>query len=276
MLIDSHAHLNFSAFDKDRKKIIKECLDSDLWMINVGTKYETGKKAKEIAESYKRGVYATVGLHPIHVKNGLKIKMDPQEGGFIPKGEDFDRGKYEKLAESKKVVAIGEIGLDYYYFPKGSSKEEIESLKNRQKEVLFEQIRLANDLDLPIIFHCRKAHDDLIELLEASNLRRIKSVVHSFTGKWRQAENYLKMGFYLGFNGLIFRLNLDKIIERIPLDKILIETDAPFLTPPEFPEKRNNPFGVKFVAEKIAGIKKINYEEVANITFKNAKRLFGI
>ena len=258
MLFDSHAHLNFAAFDSDREKVTEKCLKNDIWMLNVGTNYETSKKAIEIVEKYKEGVYAAIGLHPINLDE-----------------EDFDYEKYKKLGKSKKVVAIGEIGLDYYYKPK--TKKRLELFKQKQKELLSEELKLANELNLPVIFHCRMAHNDLIEILrfQVSGFR-FQAVVHCFTGTWQQAQKYLEMGFYLGFNGIIFKLNLDEIIKKTPLDRILIETDCPFLTPPDFNEERNNPFGVKFVAEHIAKIKNTSFEKIAEITFQNAKVLFKI
>ncbi|MEA3344180.1 MAG: TatD family hydrolase [Patescibacteria group bacterium] len=271
-LIDTHAHLNFNAFSKDREKIIEKSLQNNLEIINVGINYQTSQRAVEIAEQHNTGIYATIGLHPIHLKNGfIKLKTDPEEGDFIVKGENFDKEKYRQLAQSKKVVAIGEIGLDYYYVPK--KEKELELLKQKQKQILLEQIEFARELDLPIIFHCRKAHQDLLKILK---LQRVRGVIHCFTGKWKEAQEYLEMGFYLGFNGIIFKLNLDKIIKKVPLEKILIETDSPYLTPPQVKIERNEPLFVKYVAEKIAEIKEVNYEKVAEITTKNAQNLFQI
>jgi len=274
MLIDTHAHLNFNAFENDFDKVIKGSLAEDIWMINVGTKYETSKRAVEIAEKCKEGVFAAIGLHPIHLGTGLvKIKMEPEEGNFSPKGEDFDKEKYKKLADSKKVVAIGEIGLDYYYRPK--EEEKFEALKREQKKLLLEQLKLAEELKLPVIFHCRKAHDDLIKILKDFQ-GELRGVIHCFTGRWRQAEEYLKVGFYLGINGIIYKLNLKQVIEKTPLEKILIETDCPYLVPPQAGVERNEPIFVKYIVQDIAKIKGIDSQEVAEITFQNAKKLFSI
>ncbi len=245
MLIDTHAHLNFNIYKDDSEEVIKRSLKNDVWLINVGSQYSTSKRAVEIVEKYPEGVYAAIGLHPIHARDG------------------FDQEKYKELVESPKVVAIGEIGLDY--------KSEYSSFKEKQKEIFLEQLTLAKEVDLPVILHCRMAHQDLLEIVNSE----IKGVVHCFTGDLEQARKYLKMGFYLGFNGIIFKLDLDKIIKETPLEKILIETDCPYLTPP--PEtSRNEPIYVKYVAEKIAKIKNISYEEVSKITFENAKKLFKI
>lgn len=252
MLIDTHAHVNFSAYRVDADEVIRRSLDADTWIINVSSQYSTGRRAVELAEKYKEGVYAAVGLHPIHAQDG------------------FDHEKYKQLARLPGVVAIGEIGLDY--------KEEYAAFKEKQKEVFLEQVGLARESHLPIIFHCRMAHKDLIEILneqKTANSERLKGVVHCFTGNWSQAEKYLEMGLCLGFNGIIFKMNLDGIIKKTPIQRILIETDCPYLTPP--PKKgRNEPIYIKYIAEKIAKVKNLSYEEILKITTENAKKLFKI
>lgn len=248
MLIDTHAHLNFNAYKEDSLKVLQRSLDNNVWMINVGSQYSTSKRAVEIAEKYPQGVYAAVGLHPIH------------------SAEEFFYEKYKGLTKSKKVVAIGEIGLDY--------KPEYVSFKEKQKEVFLNQLDLAKELNLPVIIHCRMAHEDLINELRIKNYE-LRGVIHCFTGTWEQAQKYLEMGFYLGFNGIIFKLNLDEIIKNTPLERILLETDCPYLTPP--PEiGRNEPLYVKHVVEKIAKIKNLAPEEIAKITTENAYKLFKI
>jgi len=283
MLIDTHAHLNFNAYKGDFEEVIKRALENDVWMINVGSQYETSKKAAEIAEKYEKGVYAAVGLHPIHLAEGIfKVKLDGEETAFQAKNEDFYYEKYKNLTQSKKVVAIGETGLDYYYRPK--TKKKLEEFKNKQKEVFLQHLELAKELNLPIIFHCRMAHDDLIKILNTRYKiqdTKPRGVVHCFTGTWEQAKDYMNMGFYLGFNGIIFSSfaksfgGLDEIIKKIPLGNILIETDCPYLTPNPM-TGRNEPLYVKYVAEKIAEIKKLSFEEIAKITTKNAQELFKI
>jgi len=253
MLIDTHAHLNFNAFKNDFDEVIKRSLAEDIWVINVGSKYETSEKAKEIAEKYN-GIFAAIGLHPIHSAE-----------------EDFDKEKYKELAKSDKVIAIGEIGLDYY--------RDYGEFKNKQREVFLEQLSLAKELNLPVIFHCRKAHEDLLKILKEQrtmNNEQLRGVIHCFTGKWKQAREYLDMGFYLGFNGIIYKLNLKEVVEKTPLEKILIETDCPFLVPPQANTERNEPVFVKYIAQDIAKIKKLNYQEIIEATTKNAKKLFKI
>lgn len=279
MLIDTHSHLNFKAYEKDLDDVLKRTLAESIWIINVGSKYETSKFAVELAEKFKQGVYAAIGLHPIYTAAEFqKIKTDPEEGDFLVKEQNFDKEKYEELAKSKKVVAIGEIGLDYYYKPKTNTK--LEQFKEKQKQVFLQQLDFARDLDLPMILHCRMAHTDLIKLLEsqiAVSYRPIKGVIHCFAGAWEEAQKYLNMGFYLGINGIIFKFDIDEVIKKAPLNMLLTETDCPYLTPPaEGKDKRNEPIFVKHVIQKIADIKSISFDEVASVTTQNARKLFKI
>jgi len=282
MLIDTHAHLNFNGYKGDFEEVIKRTLDNNVWVINVGSQYETSKKAVEIAEKYPEGIFAAIGLHPIHLETGLvKIKNDEEEVEVNTKEEVFDYEKYKELARSPKVVAIGEIGLDYYYRPK--TKRKLELFKEKQKKALLKQLELAKELNLPVIFHCRMAHQDLIEVLNSKfkiQKSKIAGVIHCFTGTWEQAGQYLEMGLYLGFNGIIFKsiegIDFKENIKKTPLDKILIETDCPYLAPPPFLNQRNEPLFVKYIAEKIAKIKDLGYEKISEITTENAKKLFNL
>jgi len=292
MLVDTHVHLNFAAFNRDREEIIKKCLENEIWMINIGTNYETSKRAVEIAKQYKKGVYASIGLHPINLETGLvKIKIDEEEGAHFEKEFDYEKYKdlvLHSLGEGGKVVAIGEIGLDYYWRPKTTKKKEL--FKQKQKELFLKELNLAQELNLPVIFHCRMAHNDLIEELIIMNYELgIKGVMHGFVGTLEQLQKYLKMGFYIGFNGIIFKkiegINFEENIKITPLDRILVETDCPYLAPPLPAEAsakagpinvRNEPIFVKCIAQKIAEIKKISFEKVAEVSTENAKRLFKL
>ncbi|MEK7503695.1 MAG: TatD family hydrolase [Patescibacteria group bacterium] len=246
--IDTHAHLNFNIYKEDGSKVLQRSLDNGVWMINVGSQYSTSQRAVEMAGKYETGVFAAIGLHPIH------------------SGEEFDRAKYKELAKSNKVVAIGEIGLDY--------KLEYVLFREKQKQVFLKQLDLAEELDLPVIIHCRMAHEDLISELKARG-NGLRGVIHCFTGTWTQAQKYMEMGFCLGINGIIFKMDLEEVIKKAPLDKILLETDCPYLTPKPM-EGRNEPSYVKYVAEKIAKIKGLSYKEIAKTTTQNAKLLFRI
>jgi len=281
MFIDTHSHLNFKAFDDDRGEVIKKALANETWLINASSNYKTSKLAVEIAQQYGAGVFASVGLHPINCVIDLS-KADED------RLEELDIEKYRELAKMPKVVAIGEIGLDYWNEPKGKEKARI--FKEKQKEVFLAQLNLAQELNLPVIFHCRKAHNDLIEILKSKPLHDshdrentvmvseglLRGVVHCFTGSWEQAQSYLAMGLYLGFNGIIFKMDLDEVIKKMPLDKILIETDCPFLVPAGIDMERNEPANVKYVAQRIAEIRGEAIEKIAEATAQNAKNLFKI
>ncbi len=271
MLIDTHSHLNFKAYDSDRDEVIQRTQKEGVVCIDVGTKYETSKRAVELAEK-NEGIHAAIGMHPIHIKTDLlKLKMDAEEGAFEPFGEEFDAERYRELAKSPKVVAIGEIGLDYYYKPKSKIKQE--QFKQKQKEIFIQQLGLAEELNLPVVIHCRVAHNDLYEILRT---RRLKGVIHCFTGSLEEAQKYIDLGFYIGVNGIIFKLDLDEVIKNIPLDKILVETDCPYLTPPKAGVERSEPIFVKYIAERIAELKGTTLQEVAGKTTENAKKLFKI
>jgi len=280
MLIDTHAHLNFNAYKTDSAEVIKRTLENDVWVINIGTQYDTSKKAVEIAEKHEEGVYAAIGLHPIHLNARLvKMKLDKEEVAFNAREEEFDYNQYKELAKNEKVVAIGEIGLDYYYKPK--TKRKLELFKEKQREALIQQLNLANELNLSVIFHCRMAHPDLIEILsENSEIKPQKAVAHGFVGNLEELQKYLNFGFYIGFNGIIFKsiegIDFAANIKNTPLDKILVETDCPYLAPPPFENQRNEPLYVKYVAEKIAKIKNLSFEEISEITTDNTKKLFNL
>jgi TatD DNase family protein len=232
-----------------------------------------------LANKYPEGVFAIIGLHPIHLETGLvKIKNDDEEITIKTKEQDFDYEKYKILAQDKKVVAIGEIGLDYYWKPK--TKKRLEEFKAKQKDVFLKQINLAKNLSLPIMIHCRMAYDDLIDILSGFPKGEIRGVVHCFTGNLEHAKKIIDLGFYIGLNGIIFKkiegVNFEEIIKFIPVEKILLETDAPYLTPPDQKEPRNTPLNIKYIAQQIAKIKKISYKDLIGITTQSARKLFSI
>lgn len=291
MLIDTHGHVNFNAFKDDADEVLKRALENDTWIIMPGSQYSTSKRAVEIAERYKEKVYAAVGLHPIHLGESREVDTWEVQSAqverqpwmtFSTRYEIFDYDAYKKLAESKKVVAIGEAGLDYYRIPKNKAKRE--EAKQLQKEVLRRQIDLALEKNLPFIFHCRVAHDDLIEIIteyQKNTGRKVQGVAHSYTGTIEQAQKLIELGLYIGFNGLIFKNvpaipDPNKVIASLPLDRIILETDSPYLVPPKAKQERNEPLFVKYVAEKIAQIKGVDAKEAADITTSNAKKLFSL
>ena len=274
MLIDTHAHLNFEAFENDWRETAKRALDAGIQIINVGSNLETSKKAVEIAEEFPDGVYAAVGLHPIHVLD-----------------EEMKIEEYKKLAAHPKVVALGEIGLDYFRMPtsirpegagasaEGKQIKSPEEIKNLQKEVLLEFLKLSAETKLPVIVHCRDAHADLIDLLEKFNKIKgfdARGVMHCFSGSFDEARRYLNLGFLISFTGVITFAHYEgEALAKISLNKIMVETDCPYLTPEPHRGKRNEPLFVEFVAREVARVKNETYEEVERITTENAKILFS-
>lgn len=305
MLIDTHAHLNFAAFKNDVDEVIKRALENQVLIINIGSQFSTSRRAVEIADNYPEGVYAAIGLHPIHLSSSTY--QDPAEDiEFATHAEEFDYDKYKKLAQNPKVMAIGEAGLDYYHIKNqnakipclpagrkmqndpeqivsqlnGASNEKIKNIKKLQREIFLKQLDLARGLGKPVIIHCREAHNDLIEILNSYSMLhnfRLKGVVHCFSGSWREAEKYLEMGLYLSFTGVItYSDSYNKVIINTPIEKILVETDCPYLAPVPHRGERNEPLYVEYVARHVAQLKNLSFEEVAEITTNNAKNLFKI
>ena len=285
MLIDTHCHLNFSAFKDSYKNVIKRTLDKNVWMINVGSQSTTSERAVKMANEYGEGVYATVGLHPTHL---FEMQVDEAEVKvkFKSRKEDWDAKFYKKLAQDKKVVAIGEIGLDYNFIPKNI---DFEMAKKRQQEIFRQGLDLADESNLPVIIHSRDTHDDLIPILKEylgqGKLKR-RGVLHCFTAGWEEAQKYLDLGFLVSFTGIITfsprknQIDLqNKILEaikNIPLEKMMVETDAPYLAPEPYRGKQNEPLYVEYVVRKIAEIKNISFEETADTTTKTAKFFFRL
>lgn len=282
-LIDTHSHLNFQSFRKDYDEVIERAIEEDVWMINVGTQFETSRRAVEIAEEYSDGVYAAIGLHPIHL---FEHHVDEEETSFNARGEELNADSYkELLLRSGKVVAIGEFGLDYFRMP---PNEDPGTVKKVQEEVVKQHLILAEETDKPVMIHCRDlpfeasakegAYDAIIRILQESNYHG-SGEIHSFTGTWEQAKMFLNLGFYVALNGII---TFDKtgrseeVVKNMPLDRLILETDAPYLTPVPNRGKRNEPSYVKFVAQKIAEWKNIDVEEVEQVTTANARKLFRI
>jgi len=265
--IDIHSHVNFSAFDADRDEVIKRALENNTWIINVGTQINTSKKAMELAHKYPEGVYATVGLHPIHTGASFHDKQELGDEGeeFTSRGEVFDKNIYRELLKDSKVVGIGECGLDYYHM-------ESESIK-KQKEVFIEQIKLANEIGKPLMLHIRDAYTDTLEILKEHS--KVKGVVHFFVGNKEEAKGFLDLGFALSFTGVLtFTHNYDEIVKNTPLDMILTDTDSPYVAPVPYRGQRNEPSYVREIVKRIAEIKNLPEREVARAIIANAKRIF--
>ena len=250
---DSHAHYNDEKFEEDRDELIKNIYNEGVTrIINAGYSLESSKRALEIAKNYDF-MNVIVGISPNDID---KFKKEDLQG-------------IEILAKNEKIVAIGEIGLDYYW-----NKEN----KDLQKEVFISQIEIANKLNLPIVIHTREAIYDTLEILKNNKCNK-KGVFHCCPLNIDLVREGLKLGFYISFAGPItFKnsKNADEIIKMVPLDRILIETDSPYLSPEPLRGKRNDSRNVKYMAQKIADVKGISLEEVAKTTYDNAKTIFGI
>lgn len=271
-LFDSHCHLNFNAFKNDADQIVEQCLANNVWLIIVGTQYDTSKKAVELASKYGQGVYASIGIHPIHLKETLidETEIDPL-AKFKSRAESFNQELYQKLLVKNKVIAIGEIGLDYKY-------AQTIGDKNLQKNEFIKQAYFAFEHSLPIIIHCREAYCDLLDILKSEfKNKNLTGVSHFFSGSITEARTFLELGFKLSFAGPITYSNdRHQVIKYVPLDHILVETDSPYVAPVPYRGKRNIPLYVEVVVQKIAQIKKLPIQVVAQITAKNALKLFNI
>ena len=286
MIVDTHGHVQFNAFQDDGNEVIRRAFEADVAIIMPSSQIDTSSRAVQFAERVGDiRLWAAVGLHPIHLED---IKIDEDEVGELPKfktrQEEFKRENYEPFLESAKVIAVGEIGLDYWKRPRGATKKE--EYKKRQRDTLVAQLDMAADHGLPVILHNRVAHEDMLDILASHRITKevnLPGVIHSFTGDGNQLKAYLALGYYIGFNGIIFKLQwLDDVIKTAPLDRILLETDSPYLLPPTIPqsellvEGRNEPIGVKYVAERIAELKGISVEQVEEQTTRNAQQVFKI
>lgn len=287
--IDIHSHVNFKAFDIDRDEVIRRALENDTWVINVGTQIDTSRQAVELANKYTEGVYAIVGLHPIHTGASFHDEKELGQGGkeFVSRGENLDTKslkKYRELLKDPKVVGIGECGLDYFR----CTEETIQ----KQKENFIAQIELANEFNKPLMLHIRNNKDNIHPAINGTpqegNLNayfdaldilkqyaKVKGDVHFFAGGLEEAKAFLDFGFTLSFTGVItFTNDYDEVIRYTPLDMIMSETDCPYVTPVPHRGKRNEPVYVKEIVKKIAEIKGLKEEEVAEAIMANAKRVF--
>ena len=250
---DSHAHYNDEKFEQDRDELINNIYNEGVTkIINAGYSLESSKDAIKIAENYDF-MNVIVGISPNDINDFKQENLQ----------------EIEELAKNKKVVAIGEIGLDYYW-----NKDN----KDLQKQIFISQIEIANKLNVPIVIHTREAIYDTLEILKNNNCNK-KGVFHCCPLNVDLVREGLKLGFYISFAGPItFKnsKNASEIIKMVPLDKMLIETDSPYLSPEPLRGKRNDSRNVKYMAQKIADVKGISLEEVAKVTYNNAKTIFGI
>ncbi len=251
MYFDSHAHYDDRRFHKDRDQLLGKILpDSGVdFIVNVGCDYKTSKQSIELAKKYHY-IYASVGYHP-HELSEIDSKSIDQ---------------MREWAKEEKVVALGEFGLDYYH---DAHPREVQQFWFRQ------QLRLAEEIDMPVIIHSREASQDTFDIMEASKVR--KGIIHCYSGEAPMAVDYTNMGFYLGIGGVVTYPNARKLVDvvkAVSLEKIVIETDCPYLTPNPNRGKRNDSSNLQYVVEKIAEIKGVTPQEVADITSENAKSVY--
>ena len=253
LIFDTHAHYDDIAFDDDREKILSSLPKNDniYAVVNAGADIESSKKSINLSEKYSY-IYAAVGVHPENISNTPKDYISQLE---------------KLILSSEKIVGVGEIGLDYHY-----TKEN----KEQQKDLFESQVKLAVKHDLPIIVHDREAHGDTMEILKKHNP---KGVVHCFSGSLEMAQEVIRMGMYIGIGGVITFKNAKNavyVVENISLENIVLETDAPYMSPVPFRGKRCDSSYIKYTAEKISEIKNISLKEVFEVTKQNAKNLFGV
>ena len=254
MLVDSHAHLDLPEFNDDRSEVVKRAKDNEIcYILTVGINLESCSKAIELANSHDF-IFASIGIHPHDSK-------------------EIDEDTYSSLrsmGSNRNVIAYGEIGLDFY---RNLSPREVQIRRFR------EQINLADELGLPLIIHDRDAHKETLEILKEERAGNLGGIIHCFSGDYFMAKSCMDMGFYISIPGTITfpkALELQETAKKLPLSKMLIETDCPFLAPVPRRGKRNEPAFVKYVAEKIASLKRISFEEVAEITSRNFRDLFHL
>ena len=261
--IDIHSHISFPDFDADREDLIGRMKEKKVWAIDVGTDLENSKRAARNA-TVNDGIFSSAGLHPTDKENKV-----------------FDSEVYKKLFLNSKVVAVGECGLDYFRLDENnqaSQKSKVESEKQKQKKIFETQIELAVESDKPLMIHCRDAYGDLLEILRsysASYGSKLRGNMHFFAGKWNEAESFLNLGFTLSFTGVITcARDYDEVIINAPMDMIMAETDAPFVTPLPYRGKRNEPIYVMEVVKKIAQIRGEDFNRVRELILKNSLRMF--
>lgn len=298
-LVDTHCHVHFNAYNADSDEVIRRALAEKVAMIAVGTQSTTSKNAVATAEKYE-GMWASIGLHPNHL---YEMYIDEAESPFHSREEEFDYAYYRALALHPKCVAIGECGIDYFHLPKDVPFDEV---KAKQERVFRSHLDLADEVGKPVIVHCRDgasphpnplpqagereefgAHDAVIRILteyvNAGKLSR-RGVIHCYSSDWAHAEQYFALGFLISFTGAITfppkksapqeHKALLEVVRRAPIERIMIETDAPYLTPIPHRGERNDPRYVRFVAEKIAEIKGLDFSTISRATTENARTIF--
>ncbi len=273
--VDVHTHLNAAAFDCDRDAVVLRTREAGVVMVNVGTQFDTSTRAVELAEGYGNGVYAAVGLHPVHTSPSHHDEAELGEFGkaFTSRGESFSIDRYRTLAQSPKVVAIGECGLDYY-------RVLDEASHRRQREAFEAQIDLANELGKPLMLHLRSGNGKNAYREAQDILKHHAKVVgnsHFFAGSLEDAHAFWDMGYSTSFTGVItFTCDYDEVIRAAPVELIHAETDAPYVAPVPHRGERNEPRYVAQVVERMATIRRVSTEELTFHLVQNARHMFGV
>lgn len=270
---DAHTHVQFAAFDADREEVFARATELQVGMNLVGTQQDTSQAAVEMAHG-RDDVYASIALHPVHTAKSYHDTKELGEGGkeFVSRGEVFDFEFYKTLGQDKKVIAVGECGLDYYRLD--------EETKKIQYEAFIAQIELANTLGKPLMLHIRSgeggdAYKDALELLKTH--AKVQGDVHFFAGPWDTAKQFLDLGFTLSFTGVVtFTHDYDEVVRNTPLDMLLSETDAPYITPVPNRGKRNEPMYIPDIVRKLAEIKGVGEEVLREQIILTAQRVFLI
>jgi len=252
MIFETHAHYEDEAFDEDRKELLESLPKNDIeYVVNVSSSVETVDKTLELADAYDY-IYAAVGIHPEETKN-----LDEERFLWL-----------KEKAKHKKVVAVGEIGLDYYWDT---------SDRDTQKKWFARQMEMARELNLPLVIHSRDAANDTYNMMKEAKADEVGAILHCFGYGVEQARQYLNMGFYLGIGGVVTFTTgrkLKEVVEYAPLDRLVLETDCPYLAPVPFRGKRNSSMNLPYIAREIARIKNIDYDTVIRTTNENAKKFY--
>lgn len=276
MLIDTHCHIQFKAFYENIDEVIERCRARGMILNVVGTQLDTSRGALALAEKYD-WMYASVGLHPIQE---YRTQVVEEADKFISRGEEFDAAAYDELAGHEKVIALGETGLDRFHVPKDVVTEVV---LERQKKTFLQHAQIAQRHNLPLVIHVREAHKDMTDLLQSGQVSP-RGVIHSFSGGWEEARIYLSHGLYLGFTGVVTfpqkktdlesHRGLLEVLAKVPLDRVLVETDSPYLAPQKYRGKRSEPWMAQEVLLKLSEIRGIPVSELEELTAQNALNLF--
>jgi len=271
--IDTHSHLDSPIYERDLDVVVRHALDEDVWTVTLGSDYASSLRAVEIAERYPRGVYAAVGLHP--------LKVSAEE---LAEDKLLDLEKFHELARHPKVVALGECGLDFIDLPegprRGAQAQFAERIKVNQKKVMAKFLQLSEELRLPLLLHCREAHDEMLDLLETwdktSRGFDCRGIVHCYSGNWRQARRYFNVDFMLSFTGIMTHGAYQmEVIRKAPLQRLVLESDCPHLTPVPWSIRRNEPGYLPVVASALAGLRGIDIGQLSKAATANTLKVLN-